>query len=306
MRVPSPARPHSPSPWLAPPTSSATHPGLGGCGAVSGRPQHHSRGTWAPRLPGWGCPGSRPPSMAWSPARPSRRASAGWPGSRSLGEELTFGKMTSQAPHQHELVPGSVAWWPEASRDLAATLLLGLTSPRQMGSCAPSPPLGGPPTPRRGEAPTAPLSLPPHASFIVYHVLGSGTHQVLTQQVTRHRNWAHGTHTGCQTHEVPGQQPGHRHSGPTRAQVHLRWGQPGGPSDPENTVWSTAPRSRGRSPGRHPPTGGGDGQQVAQRTGTQALKSPTESQSGLLSTVPPHFNSKGRGVRRVTCCPGVF
>lgn len=89
--------------------------------------------------------------------------------------------MTSQAPHQHELVPGSVAWWPEASRDLAATLLLGLTSPRQMGSCAPSPPLGGPPTPRRGEAPTAPLSLPPHASFIVYHVLGSGTHQVLTQ-----------------------------------------------------------------------------------------------------------------------------
>lgn len=196
MRVPSPARPHSPSPWLAPPTSSATHPGLGGCGAVSGRPQHHSRGTWAPRLPGWGCPGSRPPSMAWSPARPSRRASAGWPGSRSLGEELTFGKMTSQAPHQHELVPGSVAWWPEASRDLAATLLLGLTSPRQMGSCAPSPPLGGPPTPRRGEAPTAPLSLPPHASFIVYHVLGSGTHQVLTQQVTRHRNRAHGTHTG--------------------------------------------------------------------------------------------------------------
>lgn len=104
--------------------------------------------------------------------------------------------MTSQAPHQHELVPGSVAWWPEASRDLAATLLLGLTSPRQMGSCAPSPPLGGPPTPRRGEAPTAPLSLPPHAFFIVYHVLGSGTHQILTQQVTRHRNRAHGTHTG--------------------------------------------------------------------------------------------------------------
>lgn len=193
-----------PQPSTAPltkPLAGSTHflshpPWIGGCGAVSGRPQHHSRGTWAPRLPSWGCPGSRPPSMAWSPARPSRRASAGWPGSRSLGEELTFGKMTSQAPHQHELVPGSVAWWPEASRDLAATLLLGLTSPRQMGSCAPSPPLGGPPTPRRGEAPTAPLSLPPHASFIVYHVLGSGTHQVLTQQVTRHRNRAHGTHTG--------------------------------------------------------------------------------------------------------------
>lgn len=88
---------------------------------------------------------------------PRRQASAGWLVSRSLGEELTFGKMTSQAPHQPELVPGSGAWWPEASRDLAATPLLGLTSPLLTppppAKWVPAPllpPLGGPPDPEVG------------------------------------------------------------------------------------------------------------------------------------------------------------